>query len=87
MQLGDKGVDCWSARIKLILYDYSFGHVWLSQGVDNEQQFVRNFPNVNKGHTISKMVEYNEPITETKALQRIQDIAKPGKIFKFIKIQ
>ena len=43
LQLDDKDVDCRSARFKLILYEYGFGHVWLSQGVDNKQQLIRIF--------------------------------------------
>ena len=29
LQLIDRKVDCWSAKTKLILYEYGFGHVWL----------------------------------------------------------
>ena len=43
LQLVDRNVVCWSARIKLILYEYGFGHVWLSQGVGNGQQFINIF--------------------------------------------
>ena len=39
----DRKADCWSAKIKLILYEYGFGHVWLSQGVDNDQHFISIF--------------------------------------------
>ena len=36
-------MDCWSARIKLILYENDFGHVWFLRGVGNDQQFIHIF--------------------------------------------
>ena len=37
------------------------------------------------GYRVSKMVNCNKPISKTRVLQKIQEIAKPGKILKFIK--
>ena len=36
LQLVGRNVDCWSTRIKLILYENGFGNVLLSQGVGND---------------------------------------------------
>ena len=33
----------WATHVKMLLYKYGFGHVWLSQGVGDEIMFLKKF--------------------------------------------
>ena len=39
----DSGKISWATHVKMLLYKYGFGHVWLSQGVGDEIMFLKNF--------------------------------------------
>ena len=39
----DSGKISWATHVKMLLYKYGFGHVWLSQGVGDEIMFLKKF--------------------------------------------
>ena len=43
LKYDDSGKISWATHVKMLLYKYGFGHVWLSQGVGDEIMFLNNF--------------------------------------------
>eukprot|EP00745_Piridium_sociabile_P040693 TRINITY_DN7891_c0_g1_i1.p1 TRINITY_DN7891_c0_g1~~TRINITY_DN7891_c0_g1_i1.p1 ORF type:complete len:208 (+),score=5.68 TRINITY_DN7891_c0_g1_i1:260-883(+) len=43
LHLETRGKKNWATNVKLCLFEYGYGHVWLNQGVANVQMFIREF--------------------------------------------
>ena len=39
----ERGQECWALTVKNILFSMGFGHVWITQGVANQQAFISLF--------------------------------------------